>query len=79
MINYIRKDIPSIPMQPYEGETYNDTVPDTFDVAGRSELGINVLTRATNPAADYELCFGVGFNRNPVAMSNNMMTRKDVV
>ena len=49
MIDYVRKDIPAVTLKPCEGETYTDTVPDTFDVAGRAELGINVLTRATNP------------------------------
>ena len=70
-INYVREDIPAIPMKPYEGETYKDMIPDTFDIAERAELGINVLTRATNPNADHELFFKVDFLRNPVAMVND--------
>ena len=71
MIDYIRKDIPAVALKPCEGETYTDSVPDTFDVAGRAELGINVLTRATNPAADYELYFEAKLARNPVTMDNS--------
>ena len=70
-INYVREDIPAIPMKPHEGETYNDLIPDTLDIAERAELGINVLTRCTNPNADYELYFGVRFTQNPVAMVQN--------
>jgi len=30
-IGYIREDIPQVPLKPYTGKTYQDTMPDTFD------------------------------------------------
>jgi len=68
---YIREDIPSIPIPPYEGETYEDLVPATLEIAERAELGINVLTGATNPLADHELYCHVDFRRNPPTMFNS--------
>ena len=70
-ILYIREDIPSTPVPPYDGETYEDLVPATFDIAERAERGINVLTGATNPLADYELYCNVDFRRNPPIMYNS--------
>ena len=54
-IVYVREDIPIIPTKPCKGKFYEDLVPDTFDIAERAKLGINVLTGATNPTADHEL------------------------
>jgi hypothetical protein len=70
-IEYIRSPAPAVAIPPYRGTTYEDTVPDTFDVAERARLTINVITRATNPQADYEQYMLVHFGRNPVVMSND--------
>jgi hypothetical protein len=69
-IVYVREDIPSISIKPYKGETYEDMIPDTLDIAERAELAINVLTCATNPNADYEQYFAVDFASNPTIMYN---------
>ena len=58
-IGYIRERIPEVTPQPYDGESYEDTVPDTFDIAERAELAINVLTCATNANQDHQQYFGL--------------------
>ena len=52
-------------MPEYTGQRYAALVPDTLDLQERAMLAINVLTRATNPQADYEQYFGVNFRHNP--------------
>ena len=39
-INYVREDIPAISMKPYEGETSNDLIPDTLDMAERDQVSL---------------------------------------
>ena len=68
MIQYIRPEIPRVDIPSYGGQHYEDTVPDTLDIAEMAELAINVLTRATDPDADYELYWHAGFRRNPPFM-----------
>ena len=70
-IEYVRSTAPEIAIPPYRGMTYEDTVPDTYDVSERARLAINVLTRDTNPRADYEQYMCVHFDRNPVVMTND--------
>jgi hypothetical protein len=70
-IGYIHGDAPSIPLTPCRGQSYEDTVPDTYDIQQRAELAINALTGATNPLTDYSLYGQVHFNRNPVIMVQN--------
>ena len=67
-IGYIRQEIPEFEVPAYEGERYEALVPDTFDLQERAALGVNVLTSATDPQADYEIYFGVRFNANPPFM-----------
>src|SRR6185295_2365727 len=64
-IVYIREKIPSVPLKPYSGQTYEDTIPDTLDIAERADLAINALTGVTNPLADHELYWLSKFDRNP--------------
>ena len=53
-IQYVRSTAPEIAIPTWRGMTYEDTVPDIYDVSERARLAINVLTRDTNPRADYE-------------------------
>ena len=71
-IVYVREDIPSIPVKPFKGKTYQDRIPDTLDIATRADLAINALTRAVNPNADYEQYFAVYFNTNPPIMQHSV-------
>jgi hypothetical protein len=70
-IQYIRQDIPSFEIPPYRGRTYQDTVPDTLDIAERAKLGVRALTSITDPAADYEVYWAALFFRNPPVMSHD--------
>ena len=67
-IGYIRETIPHFEIPKYDGETYRDRIPDTYDIAERSRLGINALTAITDPTADYEIYGDVNFFRNPATM-----------
>lgn len=71
-IKYICESIPSIPLEPYTGQFYEDKIPATYDIAERAELAINALTGSTNPLADYELYWLVHFYRNPVVMNHDL-------
>jgi hypothetical protein len=70
-IIYANEDAPSIPVRPYTGQTYRDTIPDTYDIATRAALGINALTGSANPLADYELYWKVTFAQDPVVMNHD--------
>ena len=70
-IQYARKQIPSFSIPPYRGQSYEDTVPDTLDIEERAKLAINALTSITDPDADYEDYFSVGFFRNPPTMRHD--------
>ena len=50
-----------IPAVPYEGERYEDKVPDTLELADRSEYAINAYTRMLDPAMDYRFFGNAGF------------------
>jgi len=71
-IGYIRQEIPEVPAPSYPGERYEALVPDTLDLQERAALAVNVLTRATDPEADYELYFNLDCRRNPPVMDHNM-------
>src|SRR5690348_1188152 len=43
-IQYIRQDIPHFEIPAYRGRHYEDTVPDTLDLAERAKLCIHALT-----------------------------------
>jgi hypothetical protein len=70
-IEYIRKEIPHIEIPPYRGASYEDTVPDTLDIAERAKLGINCLTGITDDRADCEIFIGADFHRNPPVLSHD--------
>jgi hypothetical protein len=64
-IQYIREQIPSFEIPPYGGKSYEDTVPDTFDIEERAKLAIHGITSITDPNADYEIFWFGNFYRNP--------------
>ena len=70
-IGYIRKEIPDFAVSAYEGERYEAWAPDTLDLQERAALAVNVLTRATDPLADYEMYFDVFFKSKPPLMEHN--------
>jgi len=70
-IGYVRREIPEIPAPSYPDERYEALVPDTLDLQERAALAVNVLTRATDPEADYELFFNLDCRRNPPLMDHN--------
>jgi hypothetical protein len=69
-VEYIRKQIPAFKTPPLRGQSYQDEVPDTLDIAERARLGIHALTSMPDPDADYEIYWAVDFFRNPPAMSH---------
>src|SRR3990172_11396826 len=71
VIDYPQKSIPEIVLPPCRGEWYEDTIPDTLDIAGRCELAINALTGITDPNADYEVYWQAELFRNPPVMMHD--------
>ena len=70
-IGYIRPDIPSVEIRSPRGESYEDLIPDTLDLAEMAALTINCLTESTDPEWDYELYWLIGLYRNPPVMSHD--------
>jgi hypothetical protein len=70
-IDYPNKYIPAFEVPTYLGERYEDTIPDTLDIAGRSELAINALTAITDPDAEYEVYWQTELFRNPAVMMHD--------
>ena len=70
-IRYIRDRAPEFHIPPYSGERYEDTVPDTLDIAERAKLGVHVLTAITDPRAGSEIYWSADFARNPPVMSHD--------
>ena len=77
-IGYIQKEAPEFCLPAYAGQRYESFVPDTLDLADRARLGLNVLTQTLDPAADYELYFGVIFGTNPPVMSHDFSDLCDI-
>jgi hypothetical protein len=67
-IQYINDLVPRFDIPPYVGTRYQDTVPDTLDLAERARLGVHLLTSITDPRADDEIYWLVDFSRNPPVM-----------
>ena len=67
-IPYIRETAPELAVPPYRGQWYEDTVPDTLDLAERSRLAVHASTSIADPAADDEVFWLVDFLRNPPVM-----------
>ena len=70
-IRYIRQDIPEVEIPPYAGQTYDDLVPDTLDLAERIELAVNGVTGPTDPQADYEIYFWANFFHQPPVLTHD--------
>ena len=56
---------------PLRGKRYQDSIPDTLDIAERCELAINALTGITDSRYDYEVYWEAEFFRNPAVMVHN--------
>jgi hypothetical protein len=67
-IQYVRETIPEFDVPPYRGARYDDTVPDTLDLAERSRLAVHSSTSIADPLADGEVFWLVDFLRNPPVM-----------
>ena len=70
-IEYIREEIPHFEIPAYRGRRYQDTVPDTLDIAERAKLCIHALTSITDPNADMEVYWLASFGRNPPVMQHD--------
>ena len=51
-----------------EGERYQATIPDTLDLADRTELALNGLGGSLDPELDYELYFWIRYTAQPAYM-----------
>lgn len=69
---FIRKDIPDFTLPDYPGASYDDLIPDTFDIQERAALAVNGLTGPTDPDRDYMLYFRVNFSANPPVMTHGI-------
>jgi hypothetical protein len=70
-IDYPQKNVPLLDVPAYRGRRYDDTVPDTYDLATRCELAINAMTGITDPKYDYEVYWEAQFFRNPAVMMHD--------
>ncbi len=70
-IDYPTKNIPKFEIPPYRGERYEDSIPDTLDIAHRAELAINALTGITDADAEYEVYWQAELFRNPAVMMHD--------
>jgi hypothetical protein len=71
IIRYVRDSAPEFHIPPYRGVRYEDTVPDTLDIAERAKLGVHVLTAITDPHACYEIYWAASFALNPPVMTHD--------
>jgi hypothetical protein len=71
IIDYPQKNVPFVVAPPLRGARYEDTIPDTYDIATRSELAINAITGITDPKYDYEVYWEAQFFRNPAIMMHD--------
>jgi hypothetical protein len=70
-VEYIRPDIPPVQVPALDGLRYQDTVPDTLDIAERAKLCINAITSITDGNADEEVYWLATFFQNPPVMVHN--------
>lgn len=70
-IKYVRDNIPSFENPSYRGERYEDTVPDTLDIAERAKSAIHAITSVTDPDADHEVYCVLAIRQNPAVMIQN--------
>jgi Beta-L-arabinofuranosidase, GH127 len=71
VIPYARDQAPEFHIPPYRGDWYEDTVPDTLDLAARLGLAVHAATSITDPQADSEVYWQVDFHRNPPVMRHD--------
>ena len=55
----------TVVVPPFEGESYEDTVPDTLDLVEAAELTIRSMTTMLDPDRDYLTYTEARFSRNP--------------
>jgi hypothetical protein len=67
-IPYVRDSAPQFQVPPYRGDWYDDTVPDTLDLAERLRLAVHASTSIADPLADDEVFWVVDFLRDPPVM-----------
>jgi len=67
-IAYMRNKAPDFQVPAYRGQWYDDTVPDTLDLAERLRLAVHASTAIADPQADGEVFWVVDFLRNPPVM-----------
>jgi hypothetical protein len=70
-VQYIHEDVLSFEAPVARGRRYEDTVPDTLDIAERAKLGVHVLTSITDGNADHEIYWLASFFRNPPVMAHD--------
>ncbi len=70
-IHYINPDIPDVDPPQYPGERYDAMVPATLDLAERSRLAVNFISRFVNPNLEYEPYNMIELMRQPVTMWHN--------
>lgn len=71
-IQYVTEKVPIVNIPPYRGVRYEDSVPDTLDVAEQAKLAIHALTSITDLTADAEIFWFLDIFRNPVIMRHDM-------
>jgi len=67
-IVYINPEVPKVNVPAYEGERYEDVVPDTLDLAERAALAVHGLTGVLDPDANYEIYWSADLGSNPPFM-----------
>ena len=71
VIDYPQKNIPFVAVPSCRGARYEDSIPDTLDIATRCELAINALTGIADSRYDYEVYWEAQFFRNPAVMMHD--------
>ena len=67
-VQYIREEIPAFAAPVVQGLWYENSVPDTLDIAERAKLGINSLTSIADANANQEIYWLSDFFQNPPVM-----------
>lgn len=65
---YVNDTVTEFDLSRYQGDRYEATVPDTYDIHERARAVQNILTRAIDPDWDYLMYFRIEFARNPAIM-----------
>jgi hypothetical protein len=70
-VQYIREKIAPFEIPPYRGQSYEDRIPDTLDIAEQAKLAIHAVTSIADPIADDEIFWLADFSRNPPVLVHN--------